>query len=369
MRIHPSDLLLTEAAKERSGHRRVFEHVDSCAWCRLRFKAILGHQWERKPPDYGPILDRNFRSLQRWEAAYAAERAEAPPLFSRLLNMPKGRREMVLRNHRRFQTWGLLELLLNESHERVFGDPSESEDLATLGLELARNLDSSRYGIERIEDLKARALALIGNSRRARFDISGAELAFGEAYRHLSAGTRDSLERAKILEFEASLRRLQSRFDDSLRLLRRAEVTFKELEDSHAVGRCQLQVSIVHHSQANFDLGIDVLRRAIPLIDQALEPRSFFAASHNLIDDMVSAGHSILEAQAMLAKARPLYQSFPQAWAQGRLKWIEGRIARRTGRHLEATALLTAARKDLLAANLKQEADLVSAEMRSVTSL
>jgi tetratricopeptide (TPR) repeat protein len=369
MKIHPSDLLLAEAAKERSGHRRLFEHVESCAWCRQRLKAVLSHHLERKPPEYGPILDRSFRSLQRWEAEYASERAEAPALLSTLLNMPRGRQEMVLRNHRRFQTWGLLELLLSESRERVFDDPSDSEDLATLGLELARFLDSSNYGIERIEDLKARALALLGNSRRVWFEVGGAELAFGEAYRHLAAGTRDFLERAMLLEFEASLWRLQRRFGDSLRLLRRAEATFKELEDSHAVGRCKIQVSIVHYHKGEFDTSIGVLRRAIPLIDQTLDPRSLFFAWHNLINCTTMAGHSILEAQAMLAKARPLYQSFPQAWAQGRLKWMEGRIARRTGRHLEATAFFSAARLDLMAANLKHEAALVSEEIRGVTPL
>lgn len=274
---------------------------------------------------------------------------------------------MILRNHRRFQTWGLLEILLSESRERVFDDPSESEELATLGLELARNLESSRYGIERIEDLKARALALIGNSRRARYDTSGAEQAFGEAREHLAAGTRDCLERAFLLELEASLRRLQRRFADALRLLKRAEATFKELEDSHAIGKSQIQISLVHYHKGDLDLSIDVLHRAIPLIDRNLDRRSLFFGWHNLINCMTMADHSILEVQAMLAKARPLYQSFPQAWAQGRLKWMEGRVARRTGRHQEATAFFSSARRDLMAANLKHEADLVAAEMRGVT--
>lgn len=369
MKIHPSDLLLTEAVKERSSHRSVFEHVDSCTWCRQRLKAIVGHQLERKPPDYGPILDRSFRSLKRWEAEYASERAEAPEFFSALLNMPKGRQEMVLRNHRRFQTWGLLELLLSESREQVFDDAQASEELATLGLKLARYIDSSHYGVERVQDLRARAMALIGNSRRVRFDLAGAELAFGQANRHLSAGTRDSLERAAILELQASFQRLRRRFDDSLRLLRRAEAIFKEAEESNAVGRCQLQVSIVHHCMGEFDISIAGLRRAIPLINQTLDPRSLFFAWHNLIIGVVKSGHSVLEAQALLARARPLYQSFPQPWAQGRLKWIEGRIARRTGRHQEAMALLGAARQDLLAANLDFEVGLVSEEMQGVTSV
>jgi tetratricopeptide (TPR) repeat protein len=357
---------MAEAVNERSGHRKIFEHIESCSWCSQRLKAFLGHHLENKPPDYGPILDRSVRSLRLWEAEYASERATAPDLLSSLLNMPGGRQKMVLRNHRRFQTWGLLELLLSESRERVFDDAPASEDLATLGLELAHSLNSSHYGAERVEDLRARAMALIGNSRRVRFDLPGAELAFGEAYKHLAAGTRDSLERASILEFQASFRRLQRRFDDSLRLLRKAEVIFKEAEASHSVGRCQLQVSIVHHYRGEFDISVAVLRRAIPLINQTFDPRSLFFAWHNLISALVKAGHPILETQALLARARPLYQSFPQAWAQGRLKWIEGRIARRTGRDSEAMALLNAARQELLAANLEFEAGLVTEEMRGV---
>ena len=133
MRIHPSDLLLAEAVAEQSGHRRVIEHVDSCAWCQQRLKAVVGHRWDKNLPEYGPILDRCFRSLRRWEAEYASERAEAPGLLATLLNMPNGRQKIVLRNHSRFQTWGLLELLLFESREHVFDDASESENLANLG--------------------------------------------------------------------------------------------------------------------------------------------------------------------------------------------------------------------------------------------
>jgi tetratricopeptide (TPR) repeat protein len=173
------------------------------------------------------------------------------------------------------------------------------------------------------------------------------------------------LERAFLLELHGSLRRIQRRFDDSLRFLRRAEEIYQELEESNAVSRCQIQVSIVHHFQGELDISIAGLRRAISLIDPALEPRSLFFAWHNLIDAKVTAGHSILESQALLARARPLYKSFPKPWAQGRLKWIEGRIARQTGRPLEAMAYFSAARQDLLTANLSYEADMVAAEMQS----
>ncbi|MFY9823124.1 MAG: hypothetical protein WAM82_17205 [Thermoanaerobaculia bacterium] len=368
MRIHPSDLLLAEAVRERSGYSRVFEHIGSCSWCRQRLKVILGRQFEGKPPDYGPILDRSFRLLKHWEIEYARERATAPSLLASLLSMPKGRQMMVLRNHCRFHTWGLLELLLAESRERVFDDAEASADFATLGLEVAGYLDPLHYGAERIEDLRARAMALIGNSRRVRYDIAGAELAFAEAKRHLAAGTKDALERASSLEIQASLRRFQRRFDDALRLLHKAESVFKEFEEFSAVGRCQVHVSIVHHVRSEFDRSTTVLRQAIPLLDQSLDRRSLFFAWHNLIVGTINAGHSILETQALLAKAQPLYRQFPQAWAQGRLKWVEAKIAHRTGRQREAMALWDTAREMLLNANLKHEADLVSAEIRGVAS-
>src|SRR5436305_9223362 len=99
MKIHPSDILLKEAFQERTASSRVIAHVDSCSWCRQRLKTLVGHHLNGKPPDYGPIFDRSFRSLQRWQAAYARERAEAPRLLSALLNMPRGRQTLVLRNH------------------------------------------------------------------------------------------------------------------------------------------------------------------------------------------------------------------------------------------------------------------------------
>ncbi|MEA2601501.1 MAG: hypothetical protein QOF89_2493 [Acidobacteriota bacterium] len=366
MQIHPSDLLLKEAFQERNGSRRVIEHVDSCAWCRQRLKTLVSRHLGGKPPDYGPILDRSFRSLQRWQAEYARERAEAPGLLSALLNMPRGRQVLILRNHGCFQTWSLLEFTLSESQQRVFDDAHGSEDLAALGLILADHLNPVRYGLDRIEDLRARAWALIGNSRRVRFDLSGAEQAFAEGLNHLHEGTGDVFEYASFLELQASLLRLQSRFSDSLKLLQRASGLFKRIADEHHVGRILVQMAILHYRRERYDQGIPLLRRAIQLIDGSLEPRSLFCARHDLIFGLASKPESLLEAQVELARAHPLYVKFSQPWAQASLLCVEAKIARGTGRLGEAKGLLSAAHAELVAANLGYHASLLAAEIKAL---
>src|SRR5215217_827356 len=146
MQIHPSDLLLRETLQYPvSRCAEIRDHLDHCARCRQRLKNLLNTYWAGKPVDYGAAFDRSFQFLQFWQRAYAKERAEAPGLLSALLGHPVERQEMLLRNHPRFQTWGLLELLLRRSQDQVFQNPVNSEELARLGLILSHHLDSVRY--------------------------------------------------------------------------------------------------------------------------------------------------------------------------------------------------------------------------------
>ncbi|HEX3554196.1 MAG TPA: hypothetical protein VIA62_13300 [Thermoanaerobaculia bacterium] len=356
MQIHPSDLLLKEAFQERNGSRKVIEHVDSCSWCRQRLKTLVGHHLNGKPPDYGPILDRTFRSLQRWQAEYARERAEAPRLFSSLLGMPPQRRELVVCNHPRFQTWGLLEILLSESCEQIFIDAARSEELANLGLKLAESLDRAHYGAERVEDLRARTWAFIGNSRRAQANFKGAEQAFTRSRAHLLAGTGDVLERASVLRLKRSLYTYQGRFEDALRLSQKLLILFEEAGDTHGIANSLVGIYLVYQTKGEASQGVPFLRQAIPMIDRSLDPRALLCAWNNLIDALSIDKHSLLEAQALLARARPLYRRFPQPSFQGRLKWMEARIACGAGRFSEARELLGAAREELLAAKLTGDA-------------
>jgi tetratricopeptide (TPR) repeat protein len=376
MKIHPHDLLLQDLfSTVTDEHPEVLDHVIECTDCQGRAKALL----RSKPSplaakvellvrrsansgDYGGALDKSMRNLDDLQAFYERERIEAPSLIAELMNYPAKKREFILRNHSRFQTWGLFEQLLNRSREQNYQDAALGEKLALLALEIPDRLDPSFFSEERIEDLRARAWGCIANARRVRSDLRGSEDAFAIAFSHLARGTGEPMEKAELLDLKASLRRAQRRFDEALRLLRRSIIVFRQLGERQQAGRVLVSMSTVHRYASEPERAIPLLYQALELIDASREPRLLLVAWHNLIDDLAETGR-FTEAQSLLVKAHPLYQQFPNSWAHYPRKWVEGRIARGLGQNEQAEALFSEARDGFLAEGVPYDTALVSLEL------
>jgi hypothetical protein len=222
VKIHPHDDVLEEFLLSLdSGHLTVLRHLQWCAYCRSR----LAYLPREAPVDAAAAgaagrafaheiaLAETARTVAECEAAMERERDEAPGLFLELLDQPA--ETLLSEGATRFHTWGVFELLVERSLEVTIQDPARGETLGMLALRLSDRLDADRYGAERIADLRARAWGYIGNSRRTRFDFAAAEEAFQTAKSILKQGTGASLERAILLDLQASLRRAQRRFDDA----------------------------------------------------------------------------------------------------------------------------------------------------------
>jgi tetratricopeptide (TPR) repeat protein len=381
MKLHPHEMLLQEFVDGvPEEHRRLLEHLLGCESCRERIRPFLRRrqptaltermaavlQWNgSKPSDYSQVLQRSAAAHEQRLFSFDRERAEARGLFAELLEHPQERRRLILTNHPRFHTWGLLEVLIERGRETGYADPAQGEEFGELALCLADRLDAELYGAERIEDLKARAWAGISNSRRVRSDLAGAEVAMEEAFTHLRRGTGDLLERAIVLDLRASLLRAQRRFAQALRLLQRAVGIFLEYGDTHRAGRALLNLGNVHHAAGTPEEGIPLLYRATELIDADEEPLLVLAIWHNLIDDLAHAGR-YLEAHGLFLRAQPIYRRFPDAPTQNRRKWVQGKIARGLGQAAEAEALFLAARDGFLAADVAYDTALVSLDLASL---
>jgi tetratricopeptide (TPR) repeat protein len=379
VKLHPHDLLLQEfGATFPEDREECLEHLIQCPDCQNRLRRLLHSQptdlvarvvpierFKEVPADYDPVLDRLSKSLRRIQSAYARERAEAPGLFSELSAHPVEKRPLLVRNRPRFHTWGFCELLLRRSEERNFHDAAHGEDLAMLAVEVLDRLDPDRYGAEAIEDLRARAWAYVANSRRVKADLRAAEEAFALAFAALRRGALEPMDRALLLYFNASLLRAQRRFDKALSFLRRAARIFLDLGEKHQAGRVLISMSLVHLVAGEPERSIPVLYRALELIDPTRDPRLLLSVWHNLVYDLAEAGR-FMEAQKLLARARPLYRQFPEPRLQNRLKWVEGKIARGFAQKKQAEFLLLAARDGFLAAKVPYEAALVSLELASL---
>jgi len=355
----------------------VVEHLANCARCRQRLAAILGHHPEPLieklaevipwpgwvETGYGHAISAAETRFQSHMRVLAAERAEAPSRLAELLEHPPERREMLMRNHPRFQTWGLFERLIEDVQEQSFTAPQAAEDLARLALSLADVLDPSYYGAERIDDLRARAWGYVGNARRIRFELRGAEEAFEKAQVHLRLGTRDSLERGLLLDLRASLLRDQRRFAAAERLLLRALQIYQGVGETHRAGRTLISLSAVYEQAGMSEKALKPLLKALELIDGEREPRVLLIAHHNLITVLAEAGR-FMAAQRLLIQARPLYARFPDSltWRH----WVEGRIARGLGQRGRAEARLQAARSGFLAEGATYDSALVSLELAAL---
>lgn len=318
-----------------------------------------------QPPgstSYEGAFERTRRLAARWMRVLEKERTEAPDLLARLLSHTGEQREILLLNSRRFRTWGLLELLVEQSLGMSRQDPRLGEEWGRLALRMADFLDTGDYGAERLEDLQARALAYVGNARRIQSDLESADQTFRQALAHLRRGTGDALELAIFFDLLASLRRSQRRFRESFKLLRKAILIFLELGDQQRAGRSLINLSAGLLYAGLAEESVPVLYRALDLIDPEQEPRLLLGARHNLIAVLTDTGR-FLEARRAYREARPLYRRFPEASLQNRRIWLKGKIARGLGQAKEAESLFLVAREGFLAEGIPYETALVSLDL------
>ena len=372
MKIHPHDAVLQGfAASFPEDNEECLSHLIHCLECRDKLRRFLHcdlakvvplERSQALPANYDPMLERIYRSLPRVQSAYLRERSEAPRLFAELSQHAPEKRPLLVRNSARFHTWSFCELLLRQSEEQTFHNAALSEDLAFLALEVVDRLDSVQYSVQALEGLRARAWAHVANARRVKADLRGSEEAFALAFASLRRGTPEPMDRAILFYLQASLRRAQRRFNSSLSLLRRAATIFLRLGETHQVGRLLVKMSTVHQAAGEPEKSIPVLYRALALIDSTREPRLLLGAWHNLIDNLSDSGR-FMEAQKVLAKARPLYRQFLDPWMQNRLKWVEGKIARGVGQKEQAEIFLLAAREGFLAERAAYDTALASLDL------
>jgi tetratricopeptide (TPR) repeat protein len=366
MKIHPPDLVLQRLLlSPQFKTDPVLVHVSECSRCSHR----LDHLRSRRSVTYlayDAALSANARRLHELRSSYARERSEANGLVAELLKHPSERCRILVRNHPRFHTWGVFEYLIETARRESPLNPSLGEELASLALVLSEQLDEAAYGVGTIEDLRGRAWAYIGNARRVRSDLLGAQEALEQALVHLRRGTREPWERAVWLDLKASLLRAQRRFDPALRLLNRALTLFLAVGDRHRAGRILVNMDNVLHHAGRPEEGIPLLYRALELIDPTQEAHVLLIARHNLADDLAEAGR-YMESQRLFIQNRTLYRRFEnEPWIGHRRTWVEGKIARGLGQPKKAENLLLAAKAGFIAQASPYDTALVSLDLANL---
>jgi len=324
-----------------------------------------GSWWEASNRfNYDRALDRVFERVRRVNAALQCERSEAQQLMAELMRHPVERQRMLVQNSARFHSWGLCELLLSRPIETL-SEPQEGHDLAEVAVALADGLDPVVYGGALLEDMKARAWAYLGNSRRLLSDFRGAELAFQTAESHLAQGTGERLERARLLDLKASLRTIQGRYDEAIALLNRAIAIYQRAQQRHLLGRVLLNKGHVCIWKDEFETAIALLRQGLSLVEPEREPKLVATAYHNLAYVLNEMGLP-REALALVTRARLLYLEMGDRLYLIRLQYTEGKIALNLGRLEQAEGMLREVRKSFLEKGMAYDAALASMDLAQV---
>jgi tetratricopeptide (TPR) repeat protein len=317
---------------------------------------------ESSQADFQELLDGAEALAADRERVIAKERAVAPGLFVEVTKLSPEQQRLLIRNSPRFRSWALCELLLERCVGTVARNPAGAEGLASLALEVVARLDSAFYRADLIQDLHARVWACIGNARRVRSDLRGAEDAFLQADICLGKGSRDPVDFAILLDLKASLQRAQRRFEEALKLLRQAVAIYRRAGHFHRAGRSLVNMDLVYRYEGHPEKGIPLLYQAIGLIDADREPRLELCARHNLIDDLAETGQ-FFEARKFYRETRSLYRDFPDTVTQARRQWVKAKIVTGFGKTTQAERLLLAARDGFIAEGIPYDTALVSLEL------
>jgi len=340
------------------------EEEDAIDIPRLSANDVTGEDFE----EYDAVLDRVFDQVATTEAMASRERVLGRELFDELMRHPAARQHLLVSNSVRFRNRMLCERLLEESHEAGFNDVARSLDLARLAVSVAGQLGVEQVcgAAEQLNGVHARAWAQLGNASRVNGDFAAAENAFAKAEAALGdpAGA-GLLDRARVLDLIASLRRAQRRFAEASHLLDRVSAIYQKLGQWNLLGHTLRQKAMVCSNAGDSEAEMTLLRRALDLIDPQEEPRSFLAARHNLIYALNASGRS-REAFALLFHTRPLYLKMGDRMNLLRLRWLEGLVAQGLQRIEQAEAAFREVRDAFVEMQLDYDAALASLDLAGV---
>lgn len=361
---HPTEaeiksLLLDNASTRGAAH--VVRHLlKECAVCQERSRSHL------KPPDGYDYSAAFSRAEQRLSAFFAEGRSypvAAEVLQAELVSLPEAEQMIHARQDPRFQSRELVELLTASSQATRYSDVSKMVHLAELAKLVAEACTIEDTGsAAKLADLRGRAWGDFANSLRVSGRHREAEEAIATAQRHVEAGTGDPSLRARTIEQRASLRIIQGNYPESIELAEESAAIFLELGQMREFARALVHKALACHSAGLTEESIDILNRAIPLIDPEESSHLLLAACHNLVMSYIALDHPE-QALSLYCEARDLYREFDDDIILLKYVWQEGRLLRDLGHLTAAESALLQACKGFVERNLAHEAASVSLDL------
>ncbi|HEY3571257.1 MAG TPA: hypothetical protein VGP73_25250 [Thermoanaerobaculia bacterium] len=318
-------------------------HLVVCTDCRDRVDEAVGRvslplfQWLGS--DYDEALDRAVLGAAERLAGLRREARGAEDLLAELLREPEALRQGRIREDERFHSVKLCELLRTRGRERWLSDPAESLDLAELAVGVAERLDPGRYGAMLVENARALSWAYLGNSLRLKSDLWRAEQAFKRSWGHHRSGGGDPYTEGELLFLTSSLRIVQSRSREAVRLTDQAAALYRAIGEVQSEGSALINKGLALSKAGLYEEAVEATRSGLLRSENSKDPHLLLAAKHNLVffyllqDDPEKAGR-------LLVELRSLYDETAKGALPVRLWWVEGRFAGHLGRFTDAESHL-----------------------------
>lgn len=356
---------LLEHALECSECRAVLKEPELTSHCSFHSRRLMRVRGPIQAEAYSGILDSVFRSIADENDEIEKQRTVATALVNEILALSTEQQKLLVRNSGRYQTWPLVEELLIQARWGWTEDPCRSEGLAQLAVEVAEELTVTGFRARLLNDLKAEAWCYIANCRRIQSRYYEASKAFYQAELLLAIGSGDRLERARFLDFEASLLIDRGDFQWAERVLSEAIEEYRVAADRHLEGRALLKKAKLLRDCGRVEQTIPVLERAASLIDVGREPQLAFAMKRNLVLHLLEAGR-LEEAQRALPEVRELAREYANRLGRLRLLWTEGLLCKALGQLDLAREALFQVREGFVAAEIGNDVALVSLDLAAV---
>lgn len=299
-------------------------------------------------------MGRDLRRRMRWPGIAEAreyplphevepDRAEARDAWTRLRAV-ESLRELALavRVAREHHRWALVELLCDESERAASKDAGRARDLAFAAVRIARGL-RAREGWRR--RLLGFAAAHLANALRVAGHLVRAERVLAAARRLWESGEDPDqlLDPGRLFDLEASLRRAQRRFAESLSLLEKAAAVTRRPE------HVSLKTASILAVMGRYHQAIDVLNEVAPRVANHPEARLRTVHRFNLAVVLSHVGWH-REAARLLPALRRMVAG--DKLDRIRLRWLEGRLAAGLGQTGAALKALADARSGFAARGL-----------------
>ena len=312
--------------------------------------AETGRLWEG--------LARTTLSRLTFESRALAARQQATVLWARLKRRKPAERPGLVKESRELRSWALCELLCAESIKAAPDSADRAVELSELALSIANLVPGEASWRLRVQGY---AWAHVGNARRVRGDLPGADEAFRQAVELWEAGAPGDpglLDEAQVLSLEASLRIEQNRFSDASVLLDLALASDKgSLRKNLLVQRARLL-----EWTGDYEGALGTLQRVSPLISRESEPRLFFGLLFNMASNLCHLGRH-KEAEVLLPEVRMLVTRIDNVLDSRRLRWLEGRIAAGLGRTEDALVALSQVRERFASEGIAYDSAVATLEL------